>query len=315
MTTVARASQLDVYNSDAYLLAASLLQPEGELHVLRHGEAVVPLIVRPLPDNCDPGRDSISPYDFAGPALNGECARQVWAALATWARQRGVVTVFLRFHPFFGEAEAWSGLEGLAIRRSANNIVIELTDAAEMLPTFKPTVRRDLRVARREGVEIEFAPINSAGLEEFVSLYRQTMHRVEASAFYRFPQAFFDRLAEDLHKVFSLATARINCRAVASSLILLEGATAYYYLTGFDYDARQTRPMNMLVYETACRLYAMGFERFHLGGGSPGLRAFKERFGSKRVPYFVGRGVFDRARYAELSRGRAGDFFPAYRAH
>lgn len=290
-----------------------MLEPDGVLRVFRFGRAVVPLIAKPLPKNCGPGFDAISPYDFCGPRLNGEPADRVWPALCAWASEQGILAAFFRFHPFHGEPEAWRGFDGLEIAQSSQNVVIELNDTDMMLSACKATVPRDMKVAQRAGVTCEFCPISPEGLDAFVSLYLQTMDQLGAADFYRFPRAFFDALAAELGDSCALATARWNGRIVACSLILLDGATAYYYLTGFDREARRARPMNLLVFEAACRLRKMGFERFHLGGGSPSLLAFKERFGPGRVPYYVGRAVFDQTRYSDLTRGVQTDFFPAYR--
>ena len=111
-----------------------------------------------------------------------------------------------------------------------------------------------------------------------------------------------------------MATATLSGRTVAASLTLLDGSRAYYYLSAFDYEQRAVRPTNVLVVETAARLHELGFERYHLGGGATSLRAFKERFGPGRVPFFLGRAVFDADRYAAMTQGASTDFFPAYRA-
>ena len=305
--------QPDFYCGEDYIRAASMLEPDGVLRVFRFGRAVVPLIAKPLPKECGPGFDAISPYDFCGPRLNGEAADRVWPALCAWASEQGILAAFFRFHPFHGEPEAWHGFDGLEIAQSAQNVVIELNDADTMLSACKSTVPRDLKVAERAGVTCEFFPISPEGLDGFVPLYLQTMDHLEAAEFYRFPRAFFDTLAAELRDSCVLATARRDGRVVGSSLILLDGTTAYYYLACSSDMGRKLCAMNMLVFEAACRLRKMGFEWFHLGGGSPSLLAFKERFGPGRVPYFVGRAIFDQPRYRYLTRGVQTDFFPAYR--
>lgn len=307
---------VSVYHDDAYLAAASLLYTDGCLEVFRYGSAVIPLIVKPLPQLCGSGFDAVSPYDFSGPQLNGEAARDVWHALTSWCRKRDIITGFFRFHPFAGEAEAWRGMDGLDIVHSADNVVIHLTDADSVLVECKPNVRRYLNIARRAGVMCELAPVGAAGLDEFVPLYRRTMERNGADSFYLFGRPFFDALAAGLGKYCLLALARMDGVAVAGILVVLDGSTAFYYLAATSELGRRprVRAAYMLVHETARRLCTGGIARFHLGGGAPGLAAFKARFGPGRVPFFVGRAVFDPARYAGLSEGVADTFFPAYRA-
>ena len=100
MTLASCNTQLGIYHHESYLQASAKLEPAGVLHIFRHGESVVPLIVKPLPAKCGVGFDAITPYDFSGPVLHGEDAETVWDSLRSWALERGIVSAFFRFHPF-----------------------------------------------------------------------------------------------------------------------------------------------------------------------------------------------------------------------
>jgi len=303
-----------VYYSEGYWRAAGLLERDGKLHVFRYGEAIVPLVVRPLPESCGPGFDAVSPYDFCGPLLNRESPGEVWQALCAWARQRRIIAAFLRFHPFCGHAERWQTLNGLEIVHSADNVVVGLSDDDTMLSLFKPQVLRDVKVARRAGVTCSVERAAARGMDAFVPLYWASMDRLGAEPYYRFPSRFFDSLIQGVGEVVKFAWATIDGDSAAAALLVLDDQTAFYYLACSSELGRKSCAMNLLVVESARWLHGMGYERFHLGGGSPALRHFKERFGPGRVPYCVGRAVFDAQRYAELSAGISTDFFPAFRA-
>lgn len=314
MAITPTSTELDVYYQQRYLEAASLADPDAELRVFRLGQAMAPLMVRPLPADVGKGFDAVSPYDFCGPFLGGASAEDTWEALRSWAREQSIVAAFLRFHPFVGEVGRWRGLDGLHVIHSADNVVVDLDDEDEMFAGFKPRVVRDLKVAHRAGVVCELEPLTPDNLNQFVPLYEETMQRRNAARYYFFSHPFFQALAENLGDAFLLATARLEGRTVGAALIMQSGATAYYYLAASNDEARRVCAMNGLVVEAACRLAEMNVERFHLGGGTGGVSAFKERFGPGRVPYYVGRAVFDSERYAELAGDRVTDFFPAYRA-
>jgi hypothetical protein len=284
------------------------------MHVFRDGRALIPLIVRPLPEGCGPGFDAISPYDFSGPLLNGESPREVWVALSKRARERKIIAAFLRFHPLCGRSGAWEGLEGLEIVHSADNVVVELSNIDATSAWFKPQVQRDLKVARRAGVKCTVENATTQGMGAFVPLYWASMDRLGAEAYYRFPREFFESLIEGVGEDLKLASATIDGEPASAALLLVEDKTVFYYLACSSDLGRKSCAMNMLVVESALWAYEMGYKRFHLGGGSPTLRHFKERFGPGRVPYYVGRAVFDARRYAELSEGVSTGFFPAYRA-
>jgi len=313
MTLASCETQLGVYHNKDYLRATAMLEPDSELQIFRCGEAVVPLIVKPLPASCGTGFDAITPYDFSGPILQGESATDVWDSLRAWAMERGIVSAFLRFHPFHEDAKRWAKLDGLEVIQSAENIVVDLTDHDEMVSSFKRYVVRYVKVAHRNGDTFDLRPIDSDGLDAFVPLYTMTMKRNQANAFYYFPRSFFDHLCETLSDRWLIATVTIENEVAASVLVLLDGLTAYYYLACSSDAGRKARAMNYLIHELSIALAATNLEKLHLGGGSESLREFKQRFGPGRVPYFVGRAVFDRKRYDQLSGDVDTDFFPAYR--
>lgn len=313
MTLASCDTQLGVYHQEEYLQAATSLEREGELQVFRHGEAVVPLIVKSLPSQCGTDFDAITPYDFSGPVLQGESANQVWEALRFWAVERGIVSAFLRFHPFHENAMRWERLSGLEIIESAHNVVVDLFDHEEMVSSFKPSVVRDVKVARRFEAAFDLSPIDSSGLDAFIPLYTLTMERNQANKFYYFPRFFFDQLFNTLSDRWLIAMVRVENEVVASALVLLDGLTAYYYLACSNDNGRKACAMNFLVHELSIALAATNLEKLHLGGGGENLRKFKQRFGPNRVPYYVGRAIFDHQRYEQLCEGLDTDFFPAYR--
>ncbi len=314
MTATVTHVSSGVHYAESYLQAVATLERHGCLHQFRHGDAVVPLIIRPLPKDCAAGFDAITPYDFSGPLLGSESPHDVWDALRAWAAEKGIVTAFLRFHPLLADGRDWRGLPGLEIIEAGDHVVIDLADRSTMLDSFKRTVRRDLKVAHRAGVRCDLEPINANNIETFATLYDATMARHDADDFYRFPRSFFYRLVESLGDSFMMATATMSGRTVATSLTMLDGFRAHYYLSALDYEHRAACSTNMLVVETASRLHELGVQRYHLGGGATTLRAFKERFGPGRAPFFLGRAIFDTDRYAAMTLGLTTEFFPAYRA-
>lgn len=302
------------YYSAAYQDAVTQLEDNGQLHVFAYDDAVVPLILRPLPCG-DSGYDAITPYDFAGPWIVGDNASDAWDSLCSWARSRNVVSAFLRFHPYESKPQAWANLNGLEVSHVANHVCVDLDrDNSALVASFKPTARRYERVARRSNVTTALERFTEDNVGDFSRLYSQTMERLRASKYYRFPESFFAALARIQGGVFSIAKALYQGETVAAVLLLLDGERAFYFLACSDESGRTLRAMNLLVHDTAMALSKRGFTQFHLGGGTEGLLSFKQRFGPACVPLYIGRAVFDADRYAELSRNCRSDFFPAYRA-
>ncbi|HEV8098818.1 MAG TPA: hypothetical protein VGP56_06705, partial [Gaiellaceae bacterium] len=79
--------ELDAYYRRPYVESAALLDA-GRPFLLEHEGAFFAGIERD--DPCD----VVTPYGYGGPTGDG-----FWDAYETWARERGVVSTFVRFHP------------------------------------------------------------------------------------------------------------------------------------------------------------------------------------------------------------------------
>lgn len=303
-----------VYYDPRYLAAVALLEPDTQWHLWRHRSAMIPLIIRPLPNHLGHGFDVISPYDFSGPQVGEEDVSEVYAALRDWANRNDVVTGFFRFHPLIGDPALWNNLEGFELIHAADNVVIELGDEDAWLQQFKPRVMRDAKVAKRAGVTCRIHEATCDLLDDFVPHYWSSIERLGGDTYYRFPRSFFDPLSGSLGEKVQIAQARVDDKTVASALLLLDERCAFYYLAWSNDTGRRVCAMNFLMIEIAYHLQRLGVSRFHLGGGSESLRKFKARFSRHRVPYYIGKAIFDKDRYAAMSQQGDTKFFPAYRA-
>ena len=80
---------LDAYYRRPYVEAAALLD-DGRPFLLEHDGAVFAGIEREGP------LDVVTPYGYGGPTGPG-----FWPAYEEWARERGQVSTFVRFHPLY----------------------------------------------------------------------------------------------------------------------------------------------------------------------------------------------------------------------
>ena len=79
--------ELDAYYRRPYVESAALLDA-GRPFLLEHDGAFFAGIERDDPS------DVVTPYGYGGPTGGG-----FWEAYEEWARERGVVSTFVRFHP------------------------------------------------------------------------------------------------------------------------------------------------------------------------------------------------------------------------
>ncbi|MGB0716273.1 MAG: GNAT family N-acetyltransferase [Phycisphaerae bacterium] len=314
------------YHHPSFWNAVLPAYDDGELHVFHEAGITIPLIVRSIPRDVRDSspvyenlRDVISPYDFAGPLANDKQPNDGWSAFLAYARRQGWLTAFFRFHPLQTNIQAWSSLPALDVVPQGRHVVVELgsADTEGLLTRFKPQVRRDLKVAERAGVQCDLIPLDIEGVGKFHELYTKTMVRREAPSFFHFPVSFFENLAglntSDAVRVW-LLRADLQGELVSASILLIDGSTAFYFLTGFDYAYRQARPMNAMVYHACRMLPDLNVKQLYLGGGPTGVSDFKSRFATTMVPFYIGRAVFDHETYDHLClQYPTSSYFPAYR--
>lgn len=244
-------------------------------------------------------------YDMGGPLLFGPPAtfdrfEHAWDDLL---RELGCVTLFQRLHPFRSALPRGATLH-------AQNRVAPLEGGIDAVRArMYGSWRRDRNRAEREGctTTVEHDPAL------FAALYRVTMERVGAAAFYRFDEATLTDLVR-LQDVTQLVTRGPEGRPAATALSLRSGDVRFYHLSASDPDQRHLRPSHHLVDGLLQHAIDDGCRAVHLGGGAPSLYRFKSRVGPETVPYRVEKRVVDPDAYAALcaATGRNEGPFPAY---
>jgi lipid II:glycine glycyltransferase (peptidoglycan interpeptide bridge formation enzyme) len=177
-----------------------------------------------------------------------------------------------------------------------------------------------VRKAQNAGVAVELHE-SPQDLTTFAELYEETMRRIDAPAFYRFPGEYWRLLAERLRGSVVLAEARFeDGELAANALFFAAQPWLHYHLSGTTERGRTAAAANLILFEAAGWAQERGFSEFHLGGGYGGredsLFEFKVRFAPQgRREGAIGKLVHDQERYRHLG-GDPGDltgFFPAYR--
>ena len=289
------ALELDAYYRRPYVEAAALLD-KGRPFLLEHDGARFAGIERDEP------RDVVTPYGYGGPTADG-----FWDAYEEWARERGVVTTFVRFHPLYGNQRG----APIHVDELAPTVAWRVDPDRDLLAGLHFKHRNKVTKAENAGATVT----QHDGLGEFVPLYEDTMRRVNADDFYFFEPAYWERLGELPLVRFD---AGIDGEVVASALCLATPPWLHYHLSGTTDAGRTTGSSTLVLLEAARWGQANGYERFHLGGGLGGkedsLHHFKARFDPDGlVPAAIGKAIHDEERYRELGGDGFDGFFPAYR--
>ena len=288
---------LDAYYRRPYVEAAALLDG-GRAFLLEHQGTVFAGVERDEP------RDVVTPYGYGGPTGDGG----FWDAYGQWARERGLVSTFVRFHPLLAnQRDAPIHVEPLA-----PTVAWRLEPDRDLLAGLHFKHRNKVTKAEKAGATVT----QHDGLGDFVPLYEDTMRRLDADDFYLFEPSYWERLADLPLARFDAA---IDGEVVASALCLATPPWLHYHLSGTTDSGRSTGSSTLVLFEAARWAQGHGYERFHLGGGLGGradsLHHFKARFDPEGlVEAAVGKAIHDEDAYRRLSGTTTTDgFFPAYR--
>jgi hypothetical protein len=276
-----------------------------------------------------PASDMITPYGYGGPFAWGDCSRgagsEFWPLFDDWARSERIVSEFVRLSLFPDTLLAYPGERTVR----SHNIVRHLDlDADALWMDFEHKVRKNVNRARREGVVVK-VDTRAEKIEDFLEIYRSTMHRRNAEKGYYFTEAFFKAIRDGLSGQFAYFHAYHNGRIVSTELVLISAQSVYSFLGGTVEEAFALRPNDLLKYEIMLWTRELGKRHFVLGGGyapDDGIYRYKQSFApGGSVPFFTGARVLapelyltfvenSRAVAAQRARPLREGYFPAYRA-
>jgi hypothetical protein len=328
----------DIYHLPRYLELAA--RHEGGAPVAFYAENsrsafLLPLLLRKVPTRLAPAGgllDATSPYGYPGLLATGPAAAEAEAiesfleVFRGHARERGVVTAFIRLHPFIGPGPELLSRGGEALRHG-EVVYIDLTRPAEELwGEVRGSHRTRINRLRRAGFVASFDEHRS--YDDFPALYRATMARVAASDFYHFTDAYFRELRAALGERLHLHVVRSPGGEIAAAgLFTTIGGTVQYHLGATDGAYLREAPTKLLFHEVSRWAGERGHLLLNLGGGVGGaadsLFHFKAGFSGSRADFHTFRMILDREAYALLYRrwtewqgedsAAPPDFFPTYR--
>jgi serine/alanine adding enzyme len=307
----------DVYYRRGYLETVAASQPGrgAYLYFRDQGGAVAfPCVVR---ESAELRIRDATTVGYGGPlGLGPSPPFEEFARLYDdWCAEEKIVTTFVRFHPLF--ANHRYALPSLRRERVEGSVTWPLD--GDLLAGMHPHHRRLIRKAETAGVRVSMT-VGPERLDDFATLYEQTMCRVGASRFYFFPERYWDRLAGELAEHVVLFDALRDGDVLASVVCFATRPWLHYHLGAASDEARRLGANHLLLYAAARFGQENAYEQLHLGSGvgtgGGTLLEFKRRFTSSRLlGQWFGKGVHDLERYRDLIGTVQIDyngFFPAY---
>ncbi|MBO4389002.1 MAG: peptidoglycan bridge formation glycyltransferase FemA/FemB family protein [Spirochaetales bacterium] len=262
--------------------------------------------------------DFATPYGYGGWLIEGEKTENLFKAYDTWAKDNGIISEFVRFHPLIRNHEVCRAF--YSVVQLGEVVHMDLFSPEDVWKNLSSKNRNCIRKAMKSGVKIyngRFPEI----YEKFIQIYNSTMDKVGAESYYYFKPVFYSSILDNLPQNAQVFWAEKDEAIIAASIIIGAKGFLNYHLSGSIKEFNSLAPLNYLLYEVALWGSANGFSSFYLGGGvgsrEDSLFAFKRAFYKGALNHFyIGKRIYDQKKYDELVRlGNVAneDWFPAYR--
>jgi serine/alanine adding enzyme len=325
-----------VYFSAPYGTAAGLTTGAWWASIRSDDDAwQVPLNVRPIEGG---GSDAATPYGYGGihaaEAMGTSDVTDAWRSTLEVLGEAGIVSLFLRFSPFWpGQTAQLEHLDGLTVISTSQTVEVPVEDLDAAWGAMEGRSRTAVRKAGKAGLTAAVAPATTALRDPghaFRRLYDSTMERLGAAPHHRHPDAYYEILVEGCGERIEVVEVRgPDGDVVAACLLLLDDDVVHYHLAGSEPAAARLGANNLMVWTMLERASRSGRSRAHLGGGTgpdDGLFRFKRSFGGEVRDFSVGHVVVRPDAYRRLVDRRAealgvrpddlaaSGFFPAYRS-
>lgn len=302
------AYQKDIYFYEAYCRLYNSESRKARAFVYEKGSSIyiLPFMQGQIP-NTNRLYDFETPYGYGGPITNDvdpQFLHQAGQALIADCQKEGIIAGFIRFHPILGNAQFDTGIFDVIPDRLTVAIDLAIPEVQIWEEQLHSKNRNTIRKAKNNG--LQFCQDDSfEHLGQFIKLYKQTMSRIGADAFYDFSEHYFNSLAVNLAGKAFLGEVFAGEDLVAAAIFMHDGPWGHYHLAGSKYEWAKLGANNLLVYEAALALKRRGAEKLHLGGGSDSspdnsLFGFKKKFSPYYYQFSIGKCIFLDVEYEKI---------------
>jgi hypothetical protein len=252
-----------------------------------------------------------------------EWRREAIRELLMFLRRRGVVSLFLRFHPLLDSSASEFSRFGAVVEHGETfNIQLD-RPLDDIRAAMSKSHRRGIRKFQAAGYD--YAPDPEwESLAEFHAIYSHTMERVGASDNFRFTLDYFERLRDTLSEHVSLWTLEVDGLLAMGSIVTECGGIVQGLYGAVNPEFYGEIPqIGAYDAEVQWALARRAQNYFFDGAAYESLRRFKAGITEHRPIASSARIVIDPVEFgrqcaawelvAERRVAHADDFFPPYR--
>lgn len=251
-----------------------------------------------------------TPYGYGGFLVQGEFGEDAKKSFADkveeYAKQNKIVSLFARFHPVYRNDILHDGLRNSQIRYLKDTIYMDTTKEENIMVHMDSKNRNMVRKAIKNGVTI--CHDKGEHLDEFIEIYETTMDHDHATDYYYFKREYYEYLIESMKENVEFFYSVYENKIIGAAIFFYNKEYMHYHLSGMYTEYRFLAATNLLLYEAAKWACEKGIRLLHLGGGveaDDSLFGFKKQFNKEgRLPFYVGRTIYNAKAYQELLRLR-----------
>ena len=251
--------------------------------------------------------DLESPHGYTGPIATTRDTRFLSAAnqaFLEWCTDVGVTAEFVRFHPIYRNHELANSGMSVEYNRTTYSITMDRTKTPSR--HFNSKGRNMVRRAINGGLDSQIVD-HSVTMNEFRSLYAETMQRVGADPDYEMKGHYFERLAEFSPEHIQVIALSDDQGVHSMGVFLAKGQGMHYHLSASRGHQRVPGASNLLIHRAVELAISTERSWLHLGGGllangEDSLSRFKQSISDTQHNYFVGKQVHQPAVWERAQR-------------
>ncbi|WP_034445908.1 lipid II:glycine glycyltransferase FemX [Butyrivibrio sp. AE2032] len=257
-------------------------------------------------------------YGYGGPIANvddEEWIRKAFACMYLGMKNEGYLCGLVRFHTLLRNEKALNVQDLLReypnvftensfeLIYDRHTITIDTSGNEDYIwsSQISSKNRNMIRKAEKNGL-VYLAEFDFASMEEFMSLYEETMNRLDAESFYYFKKEYFKIIENEFIGNAFLGTVRKNGELVCGAIFMHHGTYGHYHLEGSNRQFSSLGANNYLLWRAACTMHDLGVKQFHLGGGTSSseedtLFKFKKAFSKDTKDFYIGKIIYNQDAY------------------
>lgn len=245
-------------------------------------------------------------YGYGGPIFNyydDKLITKAWRSFLDYGSQNNYIAGFLRFHPLFDNYKCFLREGNLLKDRQTVGLNLQISEQEIWMQEIHTKNRNTIKKGKKNGLQF-VADYEFTHLDDFISLYNNTMNKLEATEFYYFNNDYFRKFKNAIGNSF-LGLVKLNSEVIAAAIFFFSDFYGHYHLSGSDENYLKLSPNNFLLWEAAKELKRQGVKYFHLGGGTNSdennsLLQFKSRFSKNKYDFYIGKIIFNKHIYKSL---------------